>query len=580
MAFRAGRIEKTWTGYVRIGGERLRLFILLGLIIGVATGAVWIYFSTWGTGSQHLLEYANVSFKASVGSAEPAAVEISGKVYRGDAERIREWMQEHWYGGRSIGDLARETLYAGLSGAVIAILLILYWSTRTSLDGDDETVRGPRLYRPQDLNRELKAEARKRGDAMGLEIGEVQIDKRAEASHLLLLGDSGAGKSSMIRLLLGQIRANGEAAIVYDPEREFLADFFIPGLDTILNPLDERSPYWSPWEEVHQPADMESLAMSFVPEPPQDGGNAKFWIESARTLFVALLEQLPLRGDRNPHSISRSLNSPLEQLEQLISDTPAANAVNSAAPQQAQGVLATLGIAARSLKLLRPASPGVPRFSAFEWSRKPKGWVFLCSTEQHRKATLPLVSVWIDCLIRPLLDGSLEEGKVTPVWLVADELHTLQRLATLPDILTRGRKFGLRSIVGTQSMAQFQSLYGNDSKTLLSQPKTKLIYRCSEPETAKWSSDLIGQVERITHRSSMSVSGKESFSLSDERRIDPLILPSEIQKMPDLTCFMIHAGKVTQLRMPIVHRLHRYEGFVARKDDAALEAEAVALTAA
>jgi hypothetical protein len=32
--------------------------------------------------------------------------------------------------------------------------------------------------------------------------------------------------------------------------------------------------------------------------------------------------------------------------------------------------------------------------------------------------------------------------------------------------------------------------------------------------------------------------------------------------------------------MPIVHRLHRYEGFVARKDDAALEAEAVALTAA
>lgn len=575
MPFRAGRIEKTWTGYVRIGGERLRLFILLGLIIGAATGVVWIYVSTWGNGSRHLAEYANVSFQASVGSKEPASIEIDGKIYRGDAERIRAWMQANWYRNRSMGDLAREVLYVGIGGGVVAILLILYWSTRSSLDGDDETVRGPKLYRPRDLERELKAEAKKRGDAMGLEIGAVQIDKRAEASHILLLGDSGAGKSSMIRQLLGQIRANGEAAIVYDPEREFLADFFIPGLDTVLNPLDERSPYWSPWEEVHQPADMESLARSFVPEPAQDGGNAKFWIESARTLFVALLEQLPLRGNLDPHAISRALNSPLEELEQIISDTPAANAVNSAAPQQAQGVLATLGIAARSLKLLRPPAPGVPRFSAFKWSRKPKGWVFLCSTEQHRIATLPLVSVWIDCLIRPLLDGSLEEGKVTPVWLVADELHTLQRLATLPDILTRGRKFGLRSIVGTQSMAQFQSLYGNDSKTLLSQPKTKLVYRCSEPETAKWSSDLIGSVERITHRSSMSVSGKESFSLSDERRIDPLILPSEIQKMPDLTCYMIHAGKVTQLRMPIVHRLHRCEGFVPRRDEEAVRAAAV-----
>jgi len=567
MPFRAGKVEKAWTGYVRVGGERLKLFLTLGAIVGVVVAAAWTFASTWGDGSRHMYDYVRVSFRAAVGAGEPESIEIGRRTYHGEAERIRKWMQANWYGGRAVSDLVREGLYAGIAGGVVTIIWILFWSTRRSVEGDDENLRGPKLYRPEDLAAELADEAKQRGDAMGLEIGSVRIDKRAEASHILLLGDSGAGKSSVIRLLLGQIRAAGEAAIIYDPEREFLADFFVPGLDTVLNPLDERSPYWSPWEEVRQPADMESLAMSFVPEPAQDSGNAKFWIESARTLFVALLDQLPLRGQRHPHAIAENLNAPLEQLEQVISNTPAANAVNSAAPQQAQGVLATLGIAARSLKLLRSSRPGIRSFSAYQWSRKPKGWVFLCSTEQHRKATLPLISVWIDCLVRPLLDGSLEEGKAVPVWIVADELHTLQRLATLPDILTRGRKFLLRAIIGTQSMAQVQSLYGNDSKTLLSQPKTKLVYRCSEPETAKWSSDLIGQVERITHRSSMSVSGKESFTLSDERRIDPLVLPSEIQKMPDLTCFMIHAGKVTQMKLPIVRRLHRCEGFVPRTDE-------------
>ncbi len=42
------------------------------------------------------------------------------------------------------------------------------------------------------------------------------IPKRIEASHILMMGDTGSGKSNAIRQLLRQVRERGESAIVYD----------------------------------------------------------------------------------------------------------------------------------------------------------------------------------------------------------------------------------------------------------------------------------------------------------------------------------------------------------------------------
>jgi type II secretory pathway predicted ATPase ExeA len=50
----------------------------------------------------------------------------------------------------------------------------------------------------------------------------VRISRDAEPQHLLLVGDSGTGKGSLIRQLLIQITQRGESAIVYDEPREYL----------------------------------------------------------------------------------------------------------------------------------------------------------------------------------------------------------------------------------------------------------------------------------------------------------------------------------------------------------------------
>jgi hypothetical protein len=60
---------------------------------------------------------------------------------------------------------------------------------------------------------------------------------------------------------------------VVDPECEYVSEFYRPVRgDLILNPVDERCPYWSPWLELSEryyEADAATLAASLIPEPPR-----------------------------------------------------------------------------------------------------------------------------------------------------------------------------------------------------------------------------------------------------------------------------------------------------------------------
>ena len=95
----------------------------------------------------------------------------------------------------------------------------------------------------------------------------VCIPRSIEDNHFLIMGDSGSGKSTLIRRLLTQIAERGETAIVYDPALEYTGQFYSPERgDIILNPLDERMPYWPIADEVIRPAEALTLATALFPE--------------------------------------------------------------------------------------------------------------------------------------------------------------------------------------------------------------------------------------------------------------------------------------------------------------------------
>ena len=73
--------------------------------------------------------------------------------------------------------------------------------------------------------------------------------------HIQIMGDTGTGKSTIIKQLLQQIASRGELAIVYDPAGEFTETFYNEGRgDWILNPLDKPRPLLDAFERVEEPS--------------------------------------------------------------------------------------------------------------------------------------------------------------------------------------------------------------------------------------------------------------------------------------------------------------------------------------
>jgi len=97
-------------------------------------------------------------------------------------------------------------------------------------------------------------------------------------------------------------------------------------------------------------------------------------------------------------------------------------------------------------------------------------------------------------------------------------------MPALSAALTEGRKFGLRIVIGTQNKSQFKEHYGEAATTMLSQSVTKITFRCNEPDSARWISELIGEAEwekpKIGTTASVADQGRDSlhYSNNDERK--------------------------------------------------------------
>ena len=82
------------------------------------------------------------------------------------------------------------------------------------------------MLTPKEFNKTVN------GDGIGFKTTEakemMRIPLQAEAQHIELMGDTGAGKTTLIMQILRQIQGRGHAAIVYDPACEFIQRFYEP----------------------------------------------------------------------------------------------------------------------------------------------------------------------------------------------------------------------------------------------------------------------------------------------------------------------------------------------------------------
>lgn len=415
-------------------------------------------------------------------------------------------------------------------------------------------LKGPEMLTPQQFNKTVK------GDGVGFKTNDMtpmlRIPMRAEAQHMQIIGDTGAGKSALMFQVLRQVQSRGDAAIVYDPAREFVKRFYNPSRgDVILNPLDKRCPYWGPADELRSRSEAKALAASLF-QPPQDK-KGEFFIESPQKIFAFLMAYGP-----TPEELIDWMSNP-EEIDRRLKGTEHAHLIDSRAHQQRAGVLASLGLVADSLRLLPKSSEGNGSWTATDWAEKRQGWIFLTSLPAEREALRPLQSLWIDWLVLRLLNEPKEAQR--RVWFVIDELASLQKLPQLHTAITEARKSRNPVVLGFQGKAQLEYLYGHIAEVMLSQPATSVWLTTKEPKAGQWVSEFIGkvEVERLRETHFDGTRAGRNFQL--DRQVEPLVLESEISGLADLHAFMKYQNYVTRFSFPYFDMPVVANGFEARE---------------
>jgi hypothetical protein len=377
--------------------------------------------------------------------------------------------------------------------------------------------------------------------------GWARIPREREGMHFVIAGDRGGAKAAAIRQILTEARARADAAVVYDPAMEYLAEFYDPQRgDVVLNPLDARCPFWTPGDEIPHPAEALTLAGSLLP-----GGDP-----AARKIFAHLVNLKP-----TPDELAQWM-SRAEEIEQRVQNTEM-----RAMLRERSGVLAALKAASDAFRLLPKESETERRWSTAAWARERKGWVFLTSKATTREQLRPLLSLWLDLLALRVMNEGANTGKKT--WFVLDELATLQRLPQLTEAMTERRGLHHPVVLGVPSKAQIDAVYGQGTDELLGQAATRIWLKASDAKMAEWISSTIG--EREIERFRAKQGRKDYFYPKNARNLrgditrEPLVTAAEIGALDPFDGYLQHGNLIVRMRFPRVKPEEHAERFVERK---------------
>lgn len=495
-------------------------------------------------------------------------------------ERRLEWQQGqydnaklhaflgHWiYRDQSFTEFLRPALWGGLGVFFVGLLVAIPKdAARARARKEGRRLKGPEIVTVREFNR------RNRSDGIGFEqkqsflqkafgrVPTLRLPRAIEPSHILIMGDTGTGKSTLIRRILLQIEERNETAIVYDPALDYTPEFYSPERgDAILNPLDARMPYWSPGEELRHDAEALTLAASLFPDRHNEN---PFFVEGPRKIFAHLLTFRP-----TPEEMAWWMCHE-EEIDRRVKGTEYAAMIDRQAPAQRSGVLASLNMIADTLKLLPSEKETTARWSAAEWSKNRKGWLFLTSTPETRKRLIPLTSLWLDTLVLRLMNQGANSQRQPQAWFVLDELASLQRLPQLHTAITENRKSNIPVVLGFQGRSQLETRYGHEAEAMLSQPATKIFLRTSEPRAAEWISKTIGEVEieRLRESRSSGQLGQQrnTKSYNLERQVEPLVMASEISGLADLCGYLKKGNLVARMNFPFIELPSKHPKYIER----------------
>jgi type IV conjugative transfer system coupling protein TraD len=404
-------------------------------------------------------------------------------------------------------------------------------------------------------------------------IASIPFPNDGEFLHTIILGSTGTGKTNAILDLLDQIRKNGDRAIIYDKMGSYTANYYQPQKDIILNPLDQRSKAWSFYNEIRRESDYDYIASALIPEKKDSSG--PFWTDSARRVFSVFAQKLKNQLKENPSNknfLQLLLKSNFKILADFLSSTSATSLINVESEKTSLSILAILSAYLSSLKYLKDDNSH-ENFSIRNWIELENNdsFLFISSRSDQHDSLQPLISTWIDIAVKALL--SLDQNNYAKtdkrrVWIILDEIGSLQQMPSLLDGLAQSRQFGGAFILSLHSISQLKSIYGKDkTDTITSLCRNKLFFAGADDETAEYCSQNLGHQEIEEVKEGISYGANEirdGVSLNNYKSHKRIIISSQIMYMKSLQAYLKFAGNfpISKIDFKIKNRAKIAERFI------------------
>lgn len=375
-----------------------------------------------------------------------------------------------------------------------------------------------------------------------LPFGDFKLPIDAEVKHCFIIGRPGTGKTNCLNQIIAEIGVDKLPAIIHDTKGDFVPKFYKEGTDLIFNPLDKRCVGWNIFNDMEKETDFNLFACSLIPEQLNSD---PYWHEVPRKILTDILSYCWFKNKRTNKDLWITLSLPIHTLAEMLKEVGSSSYNDLTGSEKTGSIL--MSIVLSKCKIFQYMQLLDGDFSISKWIRdNSNNTIFLTNQANTKDTVKPILSLFIDVCASRIL--SLPDDRNKRLFFILDEFGSLARMNNIINLLTLSRSKGGSVFIGIQDVGNIEKIYGREHRqTIVNACGNSLIFAVEDPDTAEFLSKKIGEMEyyETTESKTSSIQGinsSTSKSTHEEKRKERAILPSEIQKLPDMVAYFKTAG--------------------------------------
>ena len=392
---------------------------------------------------------------------------------------------------------------------------------------------------------------RKNNLISNISISGLPLVKDSHTRHLLCIGSTGSGKTTMLYNLLESIIINHNRAIIFDQTGEMISKYYNKDReDIIFSPSNAKSAIWDFISEMKS-----SQALDAIAEYLFCTKNAKdpVWDNTAKIIFKATIEKAVQEKNASVEMIYKRMTSDTGSLKKYLKGTDAEILLDEENSKTAMSIITHLVSNIAWMKYIRNTNKKAYKFNISKWVMSNKdSWMFILSDPATRSYMQHLAGIFAELLSINLMGKILDKT----TWIIIDELAALGRLSRLTKALSEMRKYNVAISCCLQSTSQLSSLYGTyDARVIMEQFMTKFFFSNNASNIQDILNASFGYIDMIEKNESLSFGQHEmrdGVQLSSNRKRKPLISTDDLAALEPLECYIsLPTSNVSAVKMRV-----------------------------